>query len=353
MDLVQAEAVLGVIEAFDHEELEQALQQLAGGLSGRLAAVRGDLIGLVSDLEAGLDFVEEDIESVFRTELKSRIQDAIRSLELLLEQSDRRMQSTGRQRVVLTGLPNAGKSTLFNALCGWPAALVSELRGTTRDYLTAQLELKSVSIELIDTAGWESSVDAIAGAAQKLRNAQIDHADLIVWCTAFDLDDATFEHDQAMLRNLRRQPIPVLWVTTKGDMSVTPIGLGDNGSNRSTESSGLSSYRDRSYPNSTLVVSAATGNGLEDFAAAVSAQLVQKHRGDRQMLGTTAARCLDSLAGSIGSLQNAVRTVENAAGEELVVVELQESLEYLGRILGDVFTDDILDRIFSNFCIGK
>ncbi|HWL08358.1 MAG TPA: GTPase, partial [Planctomicrobium sp.] len=131
IDLVQAEAVLGVIDAADSEELTTALEQLGGGISSKIAAAREQLLLHLADLEAGLDFVEEDIDFVSRPDLLLRLTDAEHWVELLLTQATDRLQSTGRRRVVLAGLPNAGKSTLFNHLAGAEAALVSPTPGTT------------------------------------------------------------------------------------------------------------------------------------------------------------------------------------------------------------------------------
>jgi tRNA modification GTPase len=183
LDLLQAEAVLGVIDAADHVELEQALQQLAGGISQRMGTLRADLLDLLADLEAGLDFVDEDIEFVSREQLLSRVAAAQRTIAELCDQASRRLQSSARPRVVLAGLPNAGKSTLLNALTGQSAALVSEVSGTTRDYLCVPLDRDGLHVDLIDTAGWDSKTSGIDAVAQQRRHEQWQHADLIVWCS--------------------------------------------------------------------------------------------------------------------------------------------------------------------------
>ncbi len=158
IDLLQAEAVLSVIEATDHEELQKALSQLGGGITSRLGLVRGDLIALLGDLEAGLDFVDEDIEFITKTQISLRLDSALSLLHQLAADPAHRLPSGYRQRVVLAGLPNVGKSTLFNRLIGRHQAIVSPVAGTTRDYLTATLKLDGLDVELIDTAGWEDAV---------------------------------------------------------------------------------------------------------------------------------------------------------------------------------------------------
>ena len=189
IDLMQAEAVLGVIDAADRRQLETALDQLAGGLSQPLRNLRNDLIDLLADLEAGLDFVEDDIRFVAPAELQSRLAAAAAQLEQSARQLSARGVSGGKPRVVLVGRPNVGKSSLFNALVRDSAALVSPQPGTTRDYLTATIDADGLSIELIDTAGIATASHSIDVAAQQMASEQNLQADLRLLCvdTAADL----------------------------------------------------------------------------------------------------------------------------------------------------------------------
>ena len=329
IDLMQAEAVLGVVDAFDHEELQIALRQLAGGISGHVAAMREDLIDLLADLEAGLDFVEEDIEFIPQQELIDRTNAACDVLDSLLEEASQRMQSTGRRRVVLAGLTNAGKSTLFNALAGHQAALVSEAQGTTRDYLSTELDLGGLAVELIDTAGWHRAADDVMRQALDAGGEQLRQADLILWCSAGDLDEALRSTEVEQLRALKRSQPAVLVVQTKCDLP------------------------SREGPPGDVCVSALSGTGLPELIARVASLLSCSHPGGRQLLGSTASRCRESLASTVAALRRAGVSAAEDAGEEIVAIEVREALEHLGRILGTVYTDDILDRIFSKFCIGK
>ncbi len=333
IDLVEAEAVLGVIDANSHIELETALGQLAGGLSGPISQIRDDLLSLLADIEAELDFVEEDIQFVAPRRILERLRAAREFLERLLEQAATRMQTTARSRVVLAGLPNAGKSTLFNALVGSNAALVSPTRGTTRDYLFAVLDWGGTAIELVDTAGWDVAVDGPAGAAQQLRGQQLERADLVVWCTAADVDASDSASDAALRHELSREEYPLLCITTKADClpkrsKATPA-VGE------------------------LAVCATTGEHLREMTEAVASKLGKEQAGNRQMLGSTASRCRDSLAGALRSLTSAHSTLASGDGYEILAIDLRAAVDSLGEILGHVYTDDILDRIFSKFCIGK
>ncbi len=334
LDLLQAEAVLGVIDAADHVELEQALQQLAGGISQQMGTLRADLLDLLADLEAGLDFVDEDIEFVSREQLLSRVAAAQRTIAELCDQASRRLQSSARPRVVLAGLPNAGKSTLLNALTGRSAALVSEVSGTTRDYLCVPLDRYGLHVDLIDTAGWDSETSGIEAVAQQRRHEQWQQADLIVWCSDLSADAAL---DEPLIAELRDEQRPVICVGTKADrvfVARTPTSERPDVGVRAT-------------------VSARDGRGLDELCAQLAELLAAESRGRRQWIGMTAARCQNSLLAARDSLDRTVEAASLGLSDDLVIVELREALEHLGYIVGAVYTDDVLDRVFSKFCIGK
>lgn len=333
IDLLQAEAVLGVIEATDHDELQKALSQLGGKITSRLGQLRMDLIALLGDLEAGLDFVEEDIEFITKSQIADRLEAALALLDALVDASASRLPAGYRRRVVLAGLPNAGKSTLFNRLIGHQKAIVSAIAGTTRDYLTARLRLDSLEVELIDTAGWEDADDLIMQRAQSLREEQVFAADLIMWCSAEGLSDAEEAEDHRLQQLARTQCPELLHVVTQCDRHA-----------------GFTSSRNDA---SRLHVSAATGMGIETLQTELRQRLAGSRSARSELLGTTAVRCRDSLNRTILCLKNALAATANLSGDELIAIEIRQALHELSTILGEVYTDDILDHIFSNFCIGK
>jgi tRNA modification GTPase len=344
IDLLQAEAVLGVIEATDHEELQKALSQLGGRMTSRLGQVRADLIALLGDLEAGLDFVEEDIEFITKPEIARRLDEALLVVRQLAEDSASRLLAGYRRRVVLAGLPNAGKSTLFNRLIGQQKAIVSPIAGTTRDYLTATLPLTSMEVELIDTAGWEDAADLIMARAQELRGEQVSASDLVVWCTAADLSDQDKAEDEQLRRLAVKQSSAMIHVVTR-------IDLVDGGP--SDESDATALLDESATRRIVLCVSAETGHNIEALRETILACLNSANASRSELLGTTAVRCRDSLQRATQSLNHALTATRANHGDELISMEIRSALHELGTILGDVYTDDILDHIFSNFCIGK
>jgi tRNA modification GTPase len=345
VDLVQAEAVLGVIDATDDAQLRTALSQLAGGLSKRIAEVRESLLLDLADLEAGLDFVEEDIEFVHREQMQARIGQALELVTGLLKQSDARMVSGTRPQVVLAGLPNAGKSTLFNRLVGGQRAIVSEQAGTTRDYLSAEVEWDGVPLELIDTAGADRKARGVAEQAEVMRAGVLQRADWVIWCTSVANDAEEQARDAELRQETLSTGANVLEIWTQSDRGIPSMsGLGREGE---------APAEPRGTGQAVLAISARTGAGIESLKDLVRSHLSRRAAHHGEWLATTAARSRDSLERCVAGLQSALAACEARVGDELLSLELRGALEALGEICGQVQTDDVLDRIFSRFCIGK
>ncbi|MCA9046077.1 MAG: 50S ribosome-binding GTPase, partial [Planctomycetaceae bacterium] len=329
IDLLQAEAVLGVIDAHSQQQLETALSQLAGGISSRMHELREVLLLHLADLEAGLDFVEEDIEFVQRDELSRRLDEACEWLSVLAAQSEQRMLTAIRPQVVLAGNPNAGKSSLFNALTETGRSLTSGQSGTTRDYVLQTVEWDGLELDLVDTAGWEDEVQTELDDAMNVqRVTQYERADLILWCTASDLSEEERRLDQTRRERLTESESPLLDVLTKSDL-------------QTSDDSKVAS------------VSVVTGSGLAELRTAIADALREQSRERDSLLGASSARCREAIRLAFESLQRARGLIEMHEGDELIAIEMRTALNHLGEIVGEVYTDDILDRIFSRFCIGK
>ena len=234
IDLTQAEAVLGVIDAAGDAELDAALKQLAGGLAGPLRLLRNDLLELLAHVEAGLDFADEDLPFIQAEELLKQLDEAAAEVDRLARQLALRGEAVARVRVALCGRPNAGKSSLFNALAGrnpqrGSPAIVSDRPGTTRDYLTADLDLDGVKCQLIDTAGiedatWEmvpshpkshASHRTIEGAAAEMAHEQIRTAHVRVLCVEADRHPEGTR--QEVMSKKQQEDQQVMLVRTKCD----------------------------------------------------------------------------------------------------------------------------------------
>jgi tRNA modification GTPase len=263
------------------------------------------------------------------------------------------MTSSTTPKVVLAGLPNAGKSTLFNRLVGSSLALVSEEEGTTRDYLGAFVTHQGVAFELIDAAGWDDQAFGVGGAAQQQRADQVRRAALMVWCTPCDLTERQQERDDAALRESNPGSTPLLRVRTKCDAaSKTLSEEGQTPDRRCCDGHRHAEADD--VVAEEVQVSARTGIGIEELRRRIVERLTCPASRSSEWLGMTAARCQSSLeqaASALNRAENAARL--SSCGDELLAVDLREALDHLGQIVGAVYTDDLLDRIFSKFCIGK
>jgi tRNA modification GTPase len=343
LDLTAAEAVLGVIDAPDRRQLDVALAQLAGGLARPLSALRDALLDLLAHLEAGLDFVEDDIEFISPEELTGKLAAANAAVGRLRGQMAQRRAASDLFRVVLIGRPNAGKSRLFNALAADQGdAIVSEMSGTTRDYLSARIDCPGVPCELIDTAGIDGEGTGVLDGAEIDRLARDatarcrEQADLELWC-----HDATGAAGPADALDARRGPPRVL-VLTKIDLCKCD--------ERAYDPHLTSAGGDMV---ATVATSGATGEGLDRLREQIAAVATLGRNDAACAVDATALRCRDSLRRAARSLHRAWELASSKSGEELVAAEVRTALDELGTVVGEVFTDDILDRVFSRFCIGK
>ncbi len=334
LDLTQAEAVLGVIDANSQTELAVALKQLGGGLAEPLDHLRNQLLDLLAHLEAGLDFAEEDIEFISPAALLEQLQQAHAEVESLIAGMRGRSGGGELPRVVLYGRPNAGKSSLLNALTTSEQALVSAIPGTTRDYLAAEIDCHGTRVLLIDTAGIDpaeynlsGSEDLIDSASQAISQQQRHEAHLQIFCLDANAEFGAWEQEQFLPFEESR-----LVVLTKSDVSTR---LASNAE----------------IP-TAICTSSRTGQGLAELKTAMAARLEQLSTASDVVTGT-ADRCRDSLAKAAAALGTAIVAAQANLGEEFIAGDLRVALAELGRIAGAIYTDDILDRIFSRFCIGK
>lgn len=329
LDLTQAEAVLGVIDAAGQTELRTALTQLAGGLAAPLASLRGNLLDLLAHLEAGLDFVEEEIEFISRDELSDTLAAAAAQTAQLAEQMTARGTAEGEIRVVLAGSPNVGKSSLLNALAGASTAIVSPQPGTTRDYVARRANLDGLACLLIDTAGVEddSPERSISAAAQGMMSRQVSQAHLEILCL-----DST-----RSLNDWERQGL-----VTSVDAERRLVTLTKCDEPRQTD-----------YSGPAIVTSSRTGIGLSDLVRAIHERVASSEAHESPVVAGTSDRCRESLRLAAESLCRAQATAHASLGEELVAAEIRVALDEVGKVAGAVYTDDVLDRIFSRFCIGK
>jgi tRNA modification GTPase len=318
---------------------------------------------LLAELEAGLDFVEEDIEFVSGEQVVQRLRSAAQLLMETADQLASRHALRTDPRIVILGRPNAGKSSLFNALVKTygcrtgsdqphsPAALVSPQRGTTRDYLTATISLGGIQCEVVDTAGIDevSAHDAnaaassaasgrtdptteISAAAKKLAERSGACATLRVYCIEVAMDSAIGE-----IAITSQATDCDMLVLTKGDLLRS-----------------VKQFSRLALSKPLVVTSALLGTGVVELAETLRSILASERTAQHgQAVAATSSRCHASIRLAEDAVNRAIELASDGMGNELIAVELRAALHELGKVVGAVYTDDLLDRIFSKFCIGK
>lgn len=333
MDLTQAEAVRDLIDAQTLYQAKIASEQMEGALSRRIRPVKQALVDLIAELEAGIDFAEDDIDLMPMARIAERITEIAGPLEAMAA-------SFAYGRVVrdgfslsIVGRPNAGKSSLFNRLVQRDRAIVTATPGTTRDLVTERVSLEGIPVDLIDTAGLRIAEDeAESIGIQKSREALAD-ADVVL--LVLDASAAALTADEfAVLEQMRGRRAIV--VRNKIDLQ------------------GEDAFDVRQLANSARVVetSALTGDGIDGLRAAVL-QLIRGEREETESGLMTNLRQQDAVAGALQGLQDAELALAVSVPHEMLLLDLYAALRQLDALTGETTADDILNLIFSTFCIGK
>jgi tRNA modification GTPase len=331
LDLVQAEAARDIVDAVSPAQARAAFDQLDGTLSSALNDVAGAMRELELKLEASMDFPDEGYHFIERTEVGEALERIRRSLSRLVDTGARGQVVREGARVVITGTPNAGKSSLFNALVGADRAIVAATPGTTRDLVTARVVLADYAVELVDTAGIRESGDAVEQEGVRRADGAVDHADVVI--VAVDRSRAASADDLAVIA--RGQRARAVMVATKADLTAAwPTGDLDD---------------------AAIAVSARTGAGVADVVAAVARRLGAAAGGNDHVLITN-VRHRALLSAALAHIAHACDEFAARQGElpeEFVAADVQQALGALDEVTGRRTPDDLLKEIFGRFCIGK
>jgi len=318
LDLAQAEAIADLIAAGTEQAARAASRSLRGAFSTEVNALMEDILELRVYIEAALDFADEDIDFLAEDQVGARLRAVRRrTTELLARARAGRMLNDGL-RIAIVGKPNAGKSSLFNALARREAAIVTEIPGTTRDIVRETVQLAGVPVTLADTAGLRETDDPIEREGVRRAHAELAEADLVLWVT-----DITDPDPGPAPRSV----VPVLRIANKIDRPDAPAA-----------------------PDGAIPLSALTGEGLEALDRAVTERFELRER-DGEF--TARQRHIEAIETTSGHLDRAHAELEQSRSGELVAEELKLAADALGEITGRIHSDDLLGRIFSSFCIGK
>lgn len=325
LDLAQAEAIADLIAASSEQAARAANRSLDGVFSKQVHALADRVTELRVYIEAALDFPDEEIDFLAEGDVLGRVRMLVDQAAKLLAQARAGRLLNDGLRIAIVGKPNAGKSSLFNALVKRDAAIVTEIPGTTRDVVRETIHLAGIPVTLADTAGLRETEDVVEREGVRRARAELAQADLVLWVV--DVND--------------REPgpppetsVPVLRIENKID---------------------LASVQCRSDPSGpkidTVALSALTGEGMDGLDRAVSERFMNAETSLGEF--TARARHVDQIESCLSHLDAAQEVLEQTGSGELAAEELRRAAEALGEITGQVHSDELLGRIFSSFCIGK
>jgi len=353
LDLSQAEAVADLIASNSQASHQVAMQQMRGGFSGELQHLRDQLIHFASMIELELDFGEEDVEFANRDDLKGLIYQIQRILHRLIQSFEQGNVMKNGVPVVIAGKPNVGKSTLLNALLNEERAIVSEIAGTTRDTVEDHMIIGGINFRFIDTAGIRDTEDIIEAKGVERTHEKIKQAKLIIYLVDPEQD---VEEILEQLKYLESLGIPFLTVVNKQDLvtiefedqlsviSYHPIAIGlsvaSDPGNRQQATDNI------------LYISAKNKTGIEELKSEILRK-VNLHSINTDDVLVSNIRHLEALQKTEESLMRVLQNIDQPITSDFLASDIKQALYYLGEITGQVTTDDLLETIFSKFCIGK
>ncbi|PEN12340.1 tRNA uridine-5-carboxymethylaminomethyl(34) synthesis GTPase MnmE [Longibacter salinarum] len=344
LDLAQAEAVADLIHASSTRAHQVSLQHLQGRYSEQLNELREELLDLCGLMELEIDFTEEDVEFADRERLEELLGRAASLLDTLLATADTGETLKDGVRVVIGGRPNAGKSTLLNALVGRDRAIVSATPGTTRDEIEAEVEIDGVLFRFVDTAGLRDTTDQIEAEGVRRAERSIEQADVLIY--VYDLQEGLDAEEQAFLRDVADEShaVETIVVGNKVDLVETPSGDGQPA-------------RAAEVVDDVLYLSADAARRDVDALEPLRDRLAetvadQLSRADASLIVTN-QRHRSHLQSAREAIQNARNALDAGVSGDLLTLDLRQALHELGSILGTITNEDVLGQIFSRFCIGK
>jgi tRNA modification GTPase len=351
MDLVQAESVLALIQAQSPHSAKMALNQLHGGLSKKLFQVEDSLTWVLAHLEASIDFSTEGIEIISYDEVTEKIIPIKKQLsEMISSFKLGRLVKDGFS-VVFSGVPNVGKSSLFNLVLGEEKAIVTHIPGTTRDVLEGKTLVNGIAINFFDTAGLRESEDVVEKIGIQRSYKSQEESDLVFY--VFDISKGISLSDEEALKNIPFEK--VVFIANKADL-VESKDLAvfwnqiKNIYNNESESDNLKSYSNF-IDKKVLILSAKKSDSINFIIEKIS--LIIKEMKFEDLAVISNVRHYENLSKSFESINKAFSLIETNASPEYLSQDLKDALLYVQQILGQDFDDQIMDRVFKEFCIGK
>ena len=330
IDLSQAEAIADLINAKSDKEAKEAANQLEGGLSKKIGEIEQDLLNSIINIEVVIDYPEYDIDEVQGVDSKKELLAIKEKLEKLKKSFNRGKILKDGIKTVILGKPNAGKSSLLNAILNEERAIVSNIEGTTRDTIEEYININGISLKLIDTAGIREANNEIEKIGVQKSTALANSADLIL--AVFDSSKELDEEDKEIIKNIKDKNAIIL--LNKSDLKGSKIEISDTKA-------------------PIINISAKTKEGLEDLYSKIEEMFeINNFSNDNDILITN-ERHKNQIEKAIKNVDEAIESINNNIPVDISTIYIKEALENLGEITGKNVTEDIINEIFKKFCLGK
>ncbi len=325
IDLAQAEAIADLIESGSRAAARAAMRSLQGEFSIEVNDLVADIIHLRSFVEAALDFAEEEIDFLADDSVESQLTRCRRKIDHILQRAKQGRILKEGISMVLAGLPNAGKSSLLNALAGYEAAIVTEIPGTTRDVLREHISLRGIPLHVLDTAGLHDTENPVEREGIKRAWREIEQADIVLLLV--DSTVGITPADQAIIEQL--SSINYRLVYSKADLLPVNTVLDVD----------------------KLYISTRSGQGIEELIDRITGHMLDYNQDDQAILARR--RHIDALQQAASNLEQADAVFSEIRSGELMAEDLRQAQQHLNEITGEFTSEDLLGHIFSRFCIGK
>ena len=339
-DLTKAEAVREIIDSHTDDSRSHAAGRLAGSLYKEIDSIKKLLVDTLAAIEVEIEYPEDE-ETIADTFNRQDLEDAVKRLETLEASWQGEKLYQDGARVVLAGRTNAGKSSLFNAILKEERAIVSDVEGTTRDWLESWAGINGIPVRLFDTAGLRATEDVVEAQGVELSKNLVKDADVVLYL--IDSVTGKTKEDEDFIKACT---VPLIEVWNKCDID-SPIKSGNDTSTGSVSLSGLTRQ------SHSCCISAKTGSGMSDLFNKIESILKQGLSTERTQAGLGSARQKAAVSEALESARHALATSADNYTLDAVVQDLEDALDFLGEVTGAITPDDVLGSIFANFCVGK
>lgn len=334
IDLVQAESVIDIINAKSEKEVKTGIKQLEGLLSKEIAEIKQEIMDVMINIEVSIDYPEYDVEDVTSSQISSMLDSVQNKLEILEKSFDNGKLIKEGIKTAIIGKPNAGKSSLLNAILKEDRAIVTEYEGTTRDTIEEFVNIEGVPLKLIDTAGIRDAKDEVEKIGIKKSKEIANDADLVI--AIFDSSKELTVEDEEILNIIKNKKSIIL--LNKADLNSV---LTENDA------------KFKEITENVIKISALNGVGLEKLYNLISKMFsLEEINVDNDVIVTN-LRHKNLISKAIENVKKAKNTVQENMPIDIIAIFIKDILEDLGNITGEVVTDDIINEIFSKFCLGK